>query len=139
MLPLSHVRKIGAAPRRGRAARRHRASKPPGALPRVARLAAHHHRRGRRGRVVLPASMKICRFDDNRLGLVEGDSVHDVSAVLAKLPTATYPFPKHDALIAHLDALRPDIESAAKSAKAVPLKDVKLLSPVANPGKIIAA
>jgi len=83
--------------------------------------------------------MKLCRFDDNRLGVVDGDGVRDVSAVLAKLPRAAYPFPKHDALIAHLGKLRPAIEKAAKSAKAKPLKKVKLLSPVANPGKIIAA
>lgn len=83
--------------------------------------------------------MKICRFDDNRLGLVADDGVRDVSAALSKLPSVTYPFPKHDALIAHLDLLKPEIERIAKSAKPVPLDRVKLLSPVANPGKVIAA
>ncbi|HEX9432034.1 MAG TPA: fumarylacetoacetate hydrolase family protein [Burkholderiales bacterium] len=87
--------------------------------------------------------MKICRFGDNRLGLVENDgadySIRDVSAVLARLPAVTYPFPRHDALIAHLAELRPEIERTAKSAKAVPVEKVKLLSPLANPGKIIAA
>ncbi len=65
--------------------------------------------------------------------------IRDVSAVLARLPAVTYPFPRHDALIAHLAELRPEIERAAKSAKAVPVEKVKLLSPLANPGKIIAA
>jgi len=83
--------------------------------------------------------MKICRFDDNRLGLVGNDGVRDVSSVLARLPQAGYPFPKHDALIAHLAELRVEIEKAAKAAKAVPVEKVKLLSPVANPGKLIAA
>src|SRR5437764_3726443 len=87
--------------------------------------------------------MKICRFDDNRLGIVERDgadyAIRDVSSVLARLPTATYPFPRHDALIAHLAALRPEIERAGRSAKPVPVERVKLLSPVANPGKVIAA
>jgi 2-keto-4-pentenoate hydratase/2-oxohepta-3-ene-1,7-dioic acid hydratase in catechol pathway len=83
--------------------------------------------------------MKICRFDDNRLGLVGDDGIRDVSAVLAKLPTASYPFPRHDALIAHLAELRPEIERAGRSAKPVPVEKVKLLSPIANPGKIIAA
>jgi len=83
--------------------------------------------------------MKICRFDDNRLGLVADDGIRDVSSVLAKLPAASYPFPRHDALIAHLAELKPEIERTAKSAKPVPLEKVKLLSPVANPGKIIAA
>src|SRR4051812_1759158 len=83
--------------------------------------------------------MKICRFDDNRLGLVGDDGIRDVSSVLAKLPSASYPFPRHDALIAHLADLRSEIERSAKSAKPVPLEKVKLLSPLANPGKIIAA
>ncbi|HWI35736.1 MAG TPA: fumarylacetoacetate hydrolase family protein [Burkholderiales bacterium] len=83
--------------------------------------------------------MKICRFNDNRLGLVAEDGVRDVSAVLAKLPSFSYPFPRHDVLIAQLDSLRPEIERLAKAAKPLPLASVKLLSPVANPGKIIAA
>jgi len=83
--------------------------------------------------------MKLCRFNDNRLGLVADDGVRDVSGALAKLPSATYPFPKHDVLIAQLETLKPEIERLAKSAKPVPLASVKLLSPVANPGKIIAA
>jgi 2-keto-4-pentenoate hydratase/2-oxohepta-3-ene-1,7-dioic acid hydratase in catechol pathway len=84
-------------------------------------------------------AMKICRFDDNRLGLVGDDGIRDVSSVLAGLPMASYPFPRHDALVAHLAELRPEIERAARSARPVPVEQVKLLSPVANPGKIIAA
>src|SRR6266850_681576 len=83
--------------------------------------------------------MKICRFDDNRLGLVAEDGIRDVSAALSKLPAVTYPFPRHDALIAHLAGLRPEIERLGKSARPLALERVKLLSPVANPGKIIAA
>jgi 2-keto-4-pentenoate hydratase/2-oxohepta-3-ene-1,7-dioic acid hydratase in catechol pathway len=83
--------------------------------------------------------MKICRFDDNRLGLVGDDGIRDVSAVLSRLPHASYPFPRHDALVAHLGELRPEIEKAARGAKPVALDKVKLLSPVANPGKLIAA
>ena len=83
--------------------------------------------------------MKICRFDDNRLGIVGDDGIRDVSAVLSRLPAVTYPFPRHDALIAHLAELRPQIERAARGAKPIALERVRLLSPVANPGKIIAA
>ena len=83
--------------------------------------------------------MRVCRFDDNRLGLAADDGIRDVSAVLGRLPSVTYPFPRHDALIAHLVDLRPEIERAAKSAKPVPVDKVKLLAPLANPGKIIAA
>jgi len=83
--------------------------------------------------------MKICRYDDNRLGLVGDDGIRDVSAVLARLPAVTYPFPRHDALIAHLAELRPQIERTAQAAKPIAAEKVKLLSPIANPGKIIAA
>ena len=83
--------------------------------------------------------MKICRFDDNRLGLVKGEQVHDVTAVLAELGTFAYPLPRFDPFIASLDRLKPRIESLAATAKAVPLSKITLLSPVANPGKIIAA
>src|SRR3954462_3015127 len=85
------------------------------------------------------SAMKLCRFNDNRLGLVADDGVRDVSGALAKLPAATYPFPKHDVLIAQLETLKPEIERLARAAKPLPLASVKLLSPVANPGKIIAA
>jgi len=85
------------------------------------------------------AAMKLCRFDDNRLGLVGEDGIRDVSAVLSRLPAVTYPFPRHDALVAHLAELRPQIEHAARGAKPLAAERVRLLSPLANPGKIIAA
>jgi 2-keto-4-pentenoate hydratase/2-oxohepta-3-ene-1,7-dioic acid hydratase in catechol pathway len=83
--------------------------------------------------------MKICRFDDDRIGLVQGDAVHDVSSVLGELGTFTYPLPRFDPFIANLGKLKGKIEAAAKSAKPVSLERVRLLSPVANPGKVIAA
>ena len=88
--------------------------------------------------------MRLCRFNDPAdgkcgLGVVAGDAVHDVTEVLERLPAARYPFPRHDALIAHLDALRPELERLAAKAPARPLGRVTLLSPVANPGKVIAA
>ena len=83
--------------------------------------------------------MRLCRFDDNRLGIVVEDGIRDVTAVLARLPEASYPFPRHDALIAHLDGLRPEIERLARTAKTLAPDGLKLLSPVANPGKIVAA
>lgn len=53
--------------------------------------------------------MKICLFNDNRLGLIEGDIVYDVSQALRILSPALYPFPRHDLLIANLAELRPEI------------------------------
>ena len=83
--------------------------------------------------------MKICRFNDNRLGLVEGASVRDVTAALDVIPPARYPFPTHDAFIAHLDEVAARAKELAPSAPVLALDAVRLLSPVANPGKIVAA
>ena len=49
--------------------------------------------------------MKICRFDNNCLGLVEGGQVRDVTAALDSLPTDRDPLPAFDPLIANLEAL----------------------------------
>ncbi len=83
--------------------------------------------------------MRICRFDDNRLGLVDKDGIRDVTAALDRLPSWKYPLPQFDPLIANLEALRPAIESLARDAAPVAPGKVRLLSPVASPGKIIAA
>jgi 2-keto-4-pentenoate hydratase/2-oxohepta-3-ene-1,7-dioic acid hydratase in catechol pathway len=83
--------------------------------------------------------MKICRYDDNRIGLVQGDQVQDVTPVAAELGTFGYPLPRFDPFIADLQKLRAKIEAAAKNAKRTDVSKVKLLSPVANPGKVIAA
>jgi 2-keto-4-pentenoate hydratase/2-oxohepta-3-ene-1,7-dioic acid hydratase in catechol pathway len=83
--------------------------------------------------------MKFCRFGDGRLGLVEGDIVRDVTAALDVLPPHTYPFPQHDVFIANLDAVAGRARELARNAPSIPIDRVALLSPVANPGKIIAA
>jgi 2,4-didehydro-3-deoxy-L-rhamnonate hydrolase len=80
--------------------------------------------------------MKICWFGDNQLGLVEGDQVRDVSAALKALKPS-YPAPKGDPLIANLAAIRAEIQKVASGAKSLPIKDVRFLSPVASPTKII--
>jgi 2,4-didehydro-3-deoxy-L-rhamnonate hydrolase len=81
--------------------------------------------------------MKLCRFDDNRIGLVRGHAVHDVSAILNLLPPLRYPAPFGDHLIAHLDGLRPQMERFADEAAPKSIEEVRFLSPVANPSKII--
>jgi len=83
--------------------------------------------------------MRLCRFDDNRLGLVRGETVHDVSAALDLLPPVRWPVPPGDLLIANLARLRPEIERLAAAAPGTPVASVRLLSPVANPTKIIGA
>jgi 2,4-didehydro-3-deoxy-L-rhamnonate hydrolase len=81
--------------------------------------------------------MKLCRYDDDKIGLVRGRNVHDVSGILDLLPPLRYPAPFGDQLIANLDALRERMERLADSATPKPIESVKLKSPVANPSKII--
>ncbi|HXP12082.1 MAG TPA: fumarylacetoacetate hydrolase family protein [Stellaceae bacterium] len=81
--------------------------------------------------------MRLCRFNDNRIGLVRGANVHDVTAILDELPAVHYPPPPGDPLIASLEMLRPKMEKLADQAKPAPSSAVNFLSPVANPSKII--
>lgn len=83
--------------------------------------------------------MKLCRFDDDRLGLVLGEDVVDVSAAVEKLPVPRWPLPPGDPLFGHLDALQPTLEGLSRSSPHKPLSQVKLKSPVATPSKLMAA
>jgi 2-keto-4-pentenoate hydratase/2-oxohepta-3-ene-1,7-dioic acid hydratase in catechol pathway len=88
--------------------------------------------------------MRLCRFTlktDNaalpRLGLMEEDGIRDVTAITSDLPTLHWPFPRGDQLIANLAKLRLRMEALAEKAPLIARKDVKLLSPIANPEKFI--
>jgi len=83
--------------------------------------------------------MRLCRFNENRLGLVRADEVFDVTAALALLPAHRYPLPRHDPLIANLSELRAGLLAAADRGRPIPLGAIDLISPIANPGKIVAA
>ena len=83
--------------------------------------------------------MKLCMFNENRLGLIEETKVYDISPILEQLPKQTYPFPTYDLLIASLDSLKAQILKAKEDAFIYQLENINLLSPVLNPGKIIAA
>ncbi|HVA93977.1 MAG TPA: fumarylacetoacetate hydrolase family protein, partial [Candidatus Dormibacteraeota bacterium] len=83
--------------------------------------------------------MIVCRFNDNRLGLVENGLVRDITPVLDALPAHRYPFPSNDIFIEALPALRERMANAAALAQPVPVSEVNFLSPVANPGKIVGA
>jgi 2-keto-4-pentenoate hydratase/2-oxohepta-3-ene-1,7-dioic acid hydratase in catechol pathway len=63
--------------------------------------------------------------------------VYDVSGVADELPAVRWPLPPGDLFITHLERLRPTMLELARSAKPVPVSEVRLKSPVANPGKFI--
>ena len=83
--------------------------------------------------------MRLCRFGDGRLGLVEGSNLRDVTAALDVLPGYHYPLPSYDVLIANLPKVTARVQELASTAPVVCMEKLRLLSPVANPGKIIAA
>lgn len=83
--------------------------------------------------------MRLCRFGDGRLGLVEGANVRDVTAALDVLPAHRYPLPEYDVMVANLDKVKQRACALAKDAPEAPLSSITLLSPVANPGKVIGA
>jgi len=90
--------------------------------------------------------MRLCRFGDNRLGVVEDPStalgasqVRDVTAALDQLPAYRYPLPPGDVLMANVEKVSARARALAKDAPATPIDRLHLLSPVANPSKIIGA
>jgi 2-keto-4-pentenoate hydratase/2-oxohepta-3-ene-1,7-dioic acid hydratase in catechol pathway len=85
--------------------------------------------------------MKICRFDDNRLGLVsaDGNSVADITTITDDLPAVRWPRSPVDPFFARLPELRAGMEALAHSAPWMPVDRVALRSPVVSPGKLIAA
>jgi 2-keto-4-pentenoate hydratase/2-oxohepta-3-ene-1,7-dioic acid hydratase in catechol pathway len=83
--------------------------------------------------------MRLCRFGDGRLGVVEGANVRDVTAALDVLQAYRYPLPSFDVLLANLDVVVDRVRSVQAASPAVPISSIKLLSPVANPGKVVAA
>jgi 2-keto-4-pentenoate hydratase/2-oxohepta-3-ene-1,7-dioic acid hydratase in catechol pathway len=83
--------------------------------------------------------MRICRFDQDRLGVVKDDQIHDVTPVLQGLPPLAWPLAPGDHFFNHLEALRGPMQARADQVPGVSIESVKLLSPVANPGKIVAA
>ena len=85
--------------------------------------------------------MKICRYNDNRLGVVQKDQIKDVTNVLTLLPALRWPLEHGDHFIRNLAGLLPSIKDLASrdGTPSLSIADVHLRSPVANPGKIIAA
>lgn len=83
--------------------------------------------------------MKICRYDDDRVGLVSDGRLFDATAALEALPAYRWPLPLGDPFIAALDELTPRLQAAAADAAPRSLDGARLLSPVANPSKVIGA
>lgn len=81
--------------------------------------------------------MKICRFNHDRIGVVEGSDVIDVTGLFDLQPT--WPLPAGDWIALQLPDRLPAIAAALPGAPRRPLAGVRLDSPIARPGKIIGA
>ena len=80
--------------------------------------------------------MKLCYFNDFRLGVLKGDSVVDITDSVKDIPHRD----SRDlilGLIERWDSYKAKVEKAAADGKGVPLKDVKLRPPVPRPGNIV--
>jgi 2-keto-4-pentenoate hydratase/2-oxohepta-3-ene-1,7-dioic acid hydratase in catechol pathway len=79
--------------------------------------------------------VKLCYFNDFRLGVIKGDQVVDITDTVKDLPHRD----SRDlivGLIADWDARKAKVEQAANSGKGVPLSGVRLRPPVPRPGNI---
>lgn len=83
--------------------------------------------------------MKICIFNGDRLGIIDGDAIADCTYIFDRLKVPRYPLPRRDLFIEALPNLRSELEEGMGKAPRVPLDRATLESPVANPGKLIAA
>ncbi len=83
--------------------------------------------------------MQLCRYDDDRLGVVRGNLVHDVTEAQTEIRKSTPYAMKGDAVVAALPQWRERIERLADKSPGKPIAAVKLLPPVARPTKLTCA
>jgi 2-keto-4-pentenoate hydratase/2-oxohepta-3-ene-1,7-dioic acid hydratase in catechol pathway len=83
--------------------------------------------------------MKLCRYDDDRLGVVRGDLLHDVTLAQTEIRDSLRYAMQGDAVVAALPQWRERIERMADKAPRKPIGEVRLLAPVARPTKLSCA
>jgi 2-keto-4-pentenoate hydratase/2-oxohepta-3-ene-1,7-dioic acid hydratase in catechol pathway len=79
--------------------------------------------------------VKLVLFNDNRLGLLEGEYVVDVNSVTEGL--ALDPGTRMTRLIERFAELRPKLEEAARTGTRTAARDVQLRAPLPHPGKML--
>ena len=80
--------------------------------------------------------MKLCYFNDYRLGVIKGDAVVDVTDAVKDIPHLD----SRDliiGLIARWDSYKAKVDKAANEMTGMALKNVKLRPPVPKPGNIV--
>src|SRR5262245_15700943 len=79
--------------------------------------------------------MKLAYFDDYKLGVVKGDAVVDVSAVVQGIPHVG-PHDLINGLIERFGEYRSRLEEAAQRGAGIPLANVRLRAPLPRPVNI---
>ena len=80
--------------------------------------------------------MRLCYFDDFRLGVVKGANVVEVTSVVSDIPH-TGPHNLMSGLIARFDDYRARLEQAAAKGVGVPLSSVRIREPLPKPANIV--
>lgn len=81
--------------------------------------------------------MKIALFNDNSVGVVDGEKIIDITQVVN--------WDKENAqqslikLMAEFETVKPEIEASLATSPAYDVQDVALRAPIPNPSKIVAA
>ena len=83
--------------------------------------------------------MKLCRYNDNKLGVVEQEQLIDVTEAIEVVPETRWPRPHGDGLVANLDTAKTVVSTLRKWGFVQRHASVDILSPVANPTKVIGA
>ncbi len=83
--------------------------------------------------------MQLVRFNTDRLGVLQGNRVCDVSDALSLIPSATWPPVSGDPLFVHLDAVMARATELLPAAPQFPRSQVTLHSIVTQPTKVMAA
>jgi 2-keto-4-pentenoate hydratase/2-oxohepta-3-ene-1,7-dioic acid hydratase in catechol pathway len=83
--------------------------------------------------------MRICRFNEDRLGIVSSGLVHDVTAIQQQIRASAPYTMKGDPIVKALPEYRDRLLAEAAKVPGVPVNSVKLMAPVARPSKVMAA
>lgn len=83
--------------------------------------------------------MKFCRFNEDRVGVVLGQQIVDITMHVDRVLDGVVQGGRGDPLISHLDHIRESLPKDLSTLPSVPVSEAVLLSPVRSPGKIVAA
>jgi 2-keto-4-pentenoate hydratase/2-oxohepta-3-ene-1,7-dioic acid hydratase in catechol pathway len=80
--------------------------------------------------------VKLCFFDEFKLGVAKDDSIVDVSSVVSDIPH-TYPQDLIKGLIERWDQYKGQLQSYVAESSGVPLNSVRIRPPLPAPGTIV--